>query len=71
MYGELNRITMSTQRKQRILNYWYKIIMDKNAMLYQVYNHNRRERARDNVANWASCVRDLLYEVGVNNYWLQ
>lgn len=69
MYGDLNRVSMSIRWKEKILRYWTKIISDTNTLIFHIYKHMRLECERTGRRNWASNVRDLLFELGLNNYW--
>lgn len=69
LYGELNRTSMSVKRKEIILKYWLKIITDENTLIYKIYNMMRQRCEMSNATNWASQVRDLLFQLGLNNYW--
>ena len=66
--GELGHLPMHIVRKQRILKYWLKIVINKPIFVYDVYKllHND---ANSGKTNWASNVRDLLFDLGFNNMW--
>ena len=38
MYGDLGRYPLCTYRKIRMLNYWIKLIENKNSLMYKVYS---------------------------------
>lgn len=59
---------MYVSRKQIILKYWLHIIVNKPPIVYDVYQL-LLEDANNGKKNWASSVRDLLFNLGLNYVW--
>ena len=68
LVGDLGHLPMYILRKQKILKYWLKIILYKPDIVYDIYSLLVRD-CNDGKVNWASNVRDLLFELGYNNLW--
>ena len=63
--GELGHLPMYVSRKQIILKYWLHIIVNKPPIVYDFYQL-LLEDANNGKKNWASSVRDLLFNLGLN-----
>ncbi|XP_071126834.1 uncharacterized protein [Mytilus edulis] len=69
LYGELGHLPLFIVRKQKILKYWLHIITNKPKVVYDVYKL-LYDDAINGYVNWASNIRDILYDLGLNYVWL-
>ena len=66
VYGELGRFPLQLQRYFRIINYWLKIVCHKgNPLVCKMYDSlYKRLNEDENIINWASLTRNLLFKLG-------
>lgn len=72
VYGEFGRVPLVVKRKERILKYWMKIILNHNTLLYNVYKLELETLEADNncaAYSWVKQVKDLLCELGFTYLW--
>ena len=72
VYGELGRFPLQLQKYFRILNYWLKIVCHKgNPLLCKIYDSlYERLNEDENIINWASLTRNLLFKLGFADVWM-
>ena len=67
VYAETGCAPMSTYIKKMMIKYWIKIIGNTdNKLIHAAYNEMRNNEHR---TNWATKVRDLLFETGFGYIW--
>ena len=71
IYGELGRIDYQSRRYLAIIKYWFKVICsEENKYIKQIYNMMVNDLAAHPLKrNWASCVKDLLCQLGFRIVW--
>ena len=71
IYGELGRIDYQSRRYLAIIKYWFKVICsEENKYIKQIYNMMLNDLAAHPLKrNWASCVKDLLCQLGFRIVW--
>ena len=71
VYGELGRFPLQLQRYFRIINYWLKIVCHKgNPLVCKMYDTlYKRLNEDENIINWASLTRNLLFKLGFADVW--
>ena len=70
VYGELGRFPLVVLIRIRILNYWFKILNSPNSLLHKVYLQQVNQlNVNANFECWASCMRNLLNELGFSYIW--
>ena len=71
IYGELGRIDFQSRRYLAIIMYWFKVICsEENKYIKQIYNMMLNDLAAHLLKrNWASCVKDLLCQLGFRIVW--
>lgn len=69
MYGELGRLPLYVKRKERLIKYWIKIINDRDSIAFTVYEVLCKD-ADEGKCNWASKVRNVLFNLGFPRFWL-
>ena len=71
VYGELGRFPLQLQRYFRIINYWLKIVCHKgNPLVCKMYDSlYKRLNGDENIINWASLTRNLLFKLGFADVW--
>ena len=51
MYGDLGRFPLCTYRRIRMLNYWIKLIENKNCLMYKVYSMLYNDKSKSKTYN--------------------
>jgi hypothetical protein len=67
LIGDLCRMPLHVKRQERLLSYWLKILKQDN-LVFAVYMQLINDANRGMV-NWVSKIRDMLFSLGLNNYW--
>ena len=70
LLGDLGRTTMLQKRQERLLSYWLKILENTDSLMHKIFI-TLVEDSNKGKTNWASKIRDILFALGLNNYWLQ
>ena len=73
IYGELGRTSLTVERHLRIIKFWVKVCMSHdNKYIKHVYNLLKEDcHLYPNRVNWASLVRDLLSNLGLQYAWTE
>ena len=66
--GELGHLPMYIIRKQRLLKYWVNIVTNKPNLVFNIYQLLLND-CNNGKENWATNVRKLLYDLGLNYVW--
>lgn len=66
-YDELGRVPLSVIRKERILNYWFKIMKSPGSLIYKVFQDQNVDGTDSD--SWSSKVQSLLSELGFAYVW--
>jgi len=72
VYGELGLLPLSTQIKSRVLNYWCKVLNDKENKISVLLYKMSKILYTESQLNfpWLRCVHNSLNSLGLSNYWL-
>ena len=68
VYYELGRYPLIYQRVFNIIKYWFKILLSKNCILKNCYRY-QLENLIENKASWVHQLRQLLFHLGLNDFW--
>ena len=75
LYGELGRVPFRVHRKIKMISYWMKLLaLDNQAIPKKMYTMLKTDADNNtsyNGSNWASQIKSLLNELGLNYIWLQ
>lgn len=72
IYGELSRSPLLVERHFRIIVYWLKIVMNRcSCLVKNTYNLMVTADQENNVMNWASLIRMLLFNLGFAEAWYE
>ena len=75
LYGELGRVPFLVHRKIRMISYWMKLLALDNQTIpkkiYTILKTDADNNTSYNGSNWASQIKSLLNELGLNYIWLQ
>lgn len=70
VYGELGRTPLRLTRHNRIIKYWLKIVCgNANNLVKSVYRILYNQCEMENVSNWASLIKSLLFTHGFGYVW--
>ena len=69
LYGELGHLPMYIVRKFKIIKYWLHLLQNQPKIVYDVYQLLLND-ANMGKRNWASDIRDMFFELGLNYMWL-
>ena len=67
VYGELGRVPLSIIRKERILNYWYKLMKSPDSLIHKALLNLKDDN--NQVIGWALEVNNLLNDLGYSFLW--
>jgi len=70
VYGELGRFPLCITVHFNMLKYWHKIVTNKKSVIVRKCYDKLYDDVNIGKANWASCIRDILQNLGLNHYWL-
>ena len=68
VYGKLTRYPLFINRYVRFVKYWCKIIDSNNIIVNKLYSILLDDMTRGK-CNWASSVKQLLYNAGFTHVW--
>ena len=69
VFGELGEHPMQILCKIRIFKYWCNLFTKRHSLQYKLYSLLYRDCCYSVCKNWASNVRNLLFSLGMNDYW--
>ena len=69
VFGELGKLPMHIICKIRIFKYWCNLFTKRHSLQYKLYSLLYRDCCYTVCKNWASNVRNLLFSLGMNDYW--
>ena len=71
VYFETGRLPMKTVRFFRMFKFWFKVLCSENCIIKNCYGelYNNCERMNKSNRNWACCIKDKLFEIGLGYVW--
>ena len=69
VFGELGELPMQILCKIRIIKYWCNLFTKRHSLQYKLYSLLHRDCCYSVCKNWASNVRNVLFSLGMNDYW--
>ena len=73
VYGELGEFPTSISIKTRMVNFWLRLLNDKNSKYSKIVYHMLLSMVHNNVGKsaWITYIRHILSENGFNNVWCE
>jgi hypothetical protein len=69
LLGDLGRKSMIHKRQEKQICYWLKTLQNPGTLSHRIYVTLLND-ANNGKTNWASKLRDILIDLGLNNYWI-